>query len=70
MRHAFEDMFYLFGVDLIVTSQLGGYERNWPQYKGVLVETSYSEPRAPVEVILGSSSLDIEIAGNNHTGKI
>ncbi|XP_005107830.3 acid phosphatase type 7 [Aplysia californica] len=58
VRHALEDMFYHFAVDLVLESGFPGYERGWPQYKGVLVDESYWQPRAPVEIVLGSRAGD------------
>ncbi|KAK6981988.1 iron/zinc purple acid phosphatase-like protein [Biomphalaria glabrata] len=56
VRQGFEDIFYHFAVDLIIESKHVSYERTWPQYKGVVVGTSYQQPKAPIEVILGSVS--------------
>ncbi|GFO20646.1 purple acid phosphatase [Plakobranchus ocellatus] len=55
VRHSLEDMFYVFGVDLVVESAHRCYERSWPKYKGVNtnLELSYNQPRAPVEVVMG-----------------
>ena len=51
-------MFYVFGVDLVIESAHRCYERSWPKYKGVKTNlgASYDQPRAPVEVILGSKN--------------
>ncbi|GFS07859.1 purple acid phosphatase [Elysia marginata] len=58
IKHGLEDMFYVFGVDLVVESAHKCYERSWPKYKGVRtnLEASYNQPRAPVEVVLGLRS--------------
>ncbi|XP_059171101.1 acid phosphatase type 7-like [Physella acuta] len=53
VKHGLEDIFYHFGVDLVVESRHSFYERTWPQYKGVLLNTSYVQPRAPIQVVIG-----------------
>ena len=66
VRRAYEDLFYHFAVDLVIAAGPTAYERTWPQYKGVTVEASYSQPRAPVEVLIGSGSVADD---SNSTGQ-
>ncbi|CAG5117483.1 unnamed protein product, partial [Candidula unifasciata] len=65
VRHGFEDMFYIFAVDLVIETRHTVYERTWPQYKGVVVTDSYLNPKAPIEVIIGSNSGGQNVGGTS-----
>ncbi|CAL1547991.1 unnamed protein product [Lymnaea stagnalis] len=67
VKHGLEDIFYHFAVDLIITSRHTLYERSWPQYKGVVINTTYHQPRAPIEVIIGSGSPPLSTPEDNST---
>ena len=50
-----EDIFYNYGVDVVLQSHEHAYERLWPQYKGVVLSKNYSNPQAPVQLISGAA---------------
>ncbi|BFZ12539.1 hypothetical protein BsWGS_15577 [Bradybaena similaris] len=54
VRHGVEEIFYFFAVDMVFEWHTA-YERMWPKYKGVVITDSYLNPRATIEVIIGSS---------------
>ncbi|BFZ12551.1 hypothetical protein BsWGS_15589 [Bradybaena similaris] len=51
-----EDIFYHYGVDMVMQSYGGAYERSFPMYKGVQVTDNYTNPLGPVHVICGGAS--------------
>ena len=54
IRHALEDLFYEFGVDVYFSGHKHCYERSWPMYQGQVFQKNYINPMAPVYVIIGS----------------
>lgn len=57
VRAGLEDKLYYFGVDIILQSNAGGgYERLFPTFKDVVLATNYTNPRAPVQIVLGTAS--------------
>lgn len=56
VKSGLEDIFYHYGVDIIIQSYGGAYERTFPMYKGVQVSENYTEPLGPVHVISGGAS--------------
>ncbi|KAL8610341.1 hypothetical protein ACOMHN_041155 [Nucella lapillus] len=51
-----EDLLYSQGVDLILQSHTQGYQRLYPLYKGLALSSNYTQPPAPVHIVLGTSS--------------
>lgn len=50
-----EDIFYNYGVDIVLQAHEHSYERLWPQYKGVVLSKNYTNPQAPVQLISGAA---------------
>lgn len=50
-----EDIFYKYGVDIVLQAHEHSYERLWPQYKGVVLSKNYTNPQAPVQLISGAA---------------
>lgn len=50
-----EDLFFNYGVDVVLQAHEHSYERLWPQYKGVVLARNYSNPQAPVQLITGAA---------------
>lgn len=61
LRNYFEDLFYLYQVDLVVAGHLHNYERSYPIYKGeidreaIVDKNNYKNPKYPVYLICGST---------------
>nr|KAG5709051.1 hypothetical protein BaRGS_004690 [Batillaria attramentaria] len=53
VREGLEDLFYHYGVDLVLQAHEEQYERLYPVLKGVVVATNYTNPRAPVQIVAG-----------------
>ncbi|KAL8559755.1 hypothetical protein ACOMHN_002288 [Nucella lapillus] len=57
VRKGLEETLYYYGVDLILLSHpRAGYERFYPLFKGVVLATNYTNPRAPVQILTGPAS--------------
>lgn len=54
VRNNLEELFYYYGVDLVLQSHEQLYERMYPAFKGVVLATNYTNPRAPVQIVAGS----------------
>lgn len=54
VKQAFEKLFYAYGVDIIVESHEHMYERTYPVFEGVVVQTHYVNPIAPIHFITGA----------------
>jgi len=52
-RKTFEDLFYRYGVDIILEGHEHSYERLWPVYNTTVTQYNYSNPLAPVHLITG-----------------
>ncbi|OWF35634.1 acid phosphatase type 7-like isoform X2 [Mizuhopecten yessoensis] len=55
VREGLEDLFFNYGVDLVLQAHEHSYERLWPQYKGVVLAKNYSNPQAPIQLITGAA---------------
>ncbi|XP_011432423.3 acid phosphatase type 7 isoform X1 [Magallana gigas] len=55
VRAGLEDIFYNYGVDIVLQAHEHSYERLWPQYKGVVLSKNYTNPQAPVQLISGAA---------------
>ncbi|XP_048735375.2 acid phosphatase type 7-like isoform X2 [Ostrea edulis] len=55
VRAGLEDIFYKYGVDIVLQAHEHSYERLWPQYKGVVLSKNYTNPQAPVQLISGAA---------------
>ncbi|XP_063969933.1 acid phosphatase type 7-like [Lytechinus pictus] len=55
VRKGLEDLFYEYGVDLIIEAHEHSYERFWPMHQGVVTAKHYKDPVAPVHVISGAA---------------
>lgn len=55
VRNGLEELFYGFGVDIVLQAHEHNYERLYPMYKGVVLTTSYVDPPAPVQIISGAA---------------
>ncbi|XP_076470599.1 acid phosphatase type 7-like [Babylonia areolata] len=55
VRQGLEDLFYGFGVDIVFQAHEHNYERLYPMYKGVTLNTSYVDPPGPVHIISGAA---------------
>ena len=67
-----EDLFYNYGVDVVIQVHGHSYERLWPQYKGVVLSKDYTNPKAPVQFITGAAERmhsENVIGSANKTGK-
>ena len=51
-----EETLYYYGVDLVLQSHSHSYERLYPVFKGVVLSSNYTNPRAPVQIITGAAS--------------
>lgn len=57
VRKGLEDTLYYYGVDLVLLSHPGAsYERFYPLFKGVVLSTNFTNPRAPVQILTGAAS--------------
>lgn len=55
VRSGFEDVFYHYGVDIVLQAHEHNYERLFPVYKGVVLSNDYVNPKAPVQIISGAA---------------
>lgn len=55
VRQGLEDIFYDYGVDIVIQVHEQCYERLWPMYKGVVVANNYTNPRTPIQLISSTS---------------
>jgi hypothetical protein len=55
VRAGVEDLFYYFGVDLVIQGHEHMYERSYPMYKSKPTAKHYINPKAPVYIISGST---------------
>ncbi|XP_062582232.1 acid phosphatase type 7-like isoform X1 [Saccostrea cucullata] len=55
VRAGLEDIFFNYGVDIVLQAHEHSYERLWPQYKGVVLSKNYTNPQAPVQLISGAA---------------
>ncbi|XP_059171125.1 acid phosphatase type 7-like [Physella acuta] len=55
-KKGLEDIFYHYGVDIIIQSYGRSYERTYPMFKGVQVSENYTNPLGPVHIINGGAS--------------
>ncbi|KAK7500302.1 hypothetical protein BaRGS_00008525, partial [Batillaria attramentaria] len=55
VRAGFEELFYHYGVDLVLQAHEHNYERLYPMFKGEVLSTDYNNPRAPVQIISGAA---------------
>ena len=53
-----EELFFKYGVDLVIQAQEGFYERSWPVYKGDYYANDYIHPHAPVYVSSAAFTCD------------
>ena len=53
MYYILEDLFYKYGVDLILYSHQYAYERMWPVYRGEVTSRDYDDPTAPIYITSG-----------------
>ncbi|XP_055891596.1 acid phosphatase type 7-like [Biomphalaria glabrata] len=56
IKTGLEDIFFHYGVDLVIQSYGGAYERTYPMLKNVATATNYSNPNGPVYIISGSAN--------------
>ncbi|KAK3102068.1 hypothetical protein FSP39_008520, partial [Pinctada imbricata] len=54
VRKHFEDMFYFYGVDLVISGHQHLYERTYPLYKSHALAYNYLDPKGPVHLIIGT----------------
>ena len=54
VRKHLEDVFYFYGVDLVLSGHQHLYERTYPVYKGHVLAYNYLDPRGPVHLIVGT----------------
>ena len=50
-----EDLFYEYGVDVVLQAHEHSYERLWPMYKGIVLSKNYTNPAAPVQLVTGAA---------------
>ena len=55
ISYRLEDIFYDYGVDVVLEAHEHSYERLWPMYKGVVLSKNYTNPAAPVQLITGAA---------------
>lgn len=55
VRTGLENTFFTYGVDLVIQAYGSSYERLYPHYKGQVVGNSYTNPKAPIQIITGTS---------------
>ncbi|KAJ8303060.1 hypothetical protein KUTeg_019456, partial [Tegillarca granosa] len=55
VKKGLEDLFYEYGVDLILQAHEHSYERLWPVYDFHVFSNNYINPRAPVHIISGAA---------------
>jgi len=55
VRLAFEELFYTYGVDVIIEAHEHSYERLWPVYNLNVTDHSYDDPHSPVHIITGAA---------------
>ncbi|KJE97695.1 iron/zinc purple acid phosphatase-like protein [Capsaspora owczarzaki ATCC 30864] len=53
VRAGLEDLFFEYGVDLVIEAHEHSYERLWPVYNETVTQHDYINPRAPVHIIAG-----------------
>ncbi|XP_041375399.1 acid phosphatase type 7-like [Gigantopelta aegis] len=56
VRQGFEDLFFDYGVDVVLQSH-DVYERMWPLYKGVVLSKNYTNPTAPIQLVVGAADV-------------
>jgi len=54
-RAMFEEMFFAYGVDLVISGHMHSYERLYPVYRGKATSFDYNNPRSPAHVITGAA---------------
>ena len=55
LRQGLEELFYTFGVDLVLFGHCHSYERSWPMYKGEVLARDYNNPKGPVYITSGTT---------------
>ncbi|ESO86581.1 hypothetical protein LOTGIDRAFT_167105 [Lottia gigantea] len=65
VRAGFEDIFYTYGVDIVLQSHEPLYERLWPTYKDVVLSDNYTNPMAPIQITVGPT-VDTNIDNNDN----
>ena len=50
-----EPLLRQYKVDILVSGHLHNYERSWPNFNGTVTAKSYSDPTAPISIIVGGS---------------
>jgi len=55
IRDNFEDLFFNYKVDFVMTAHKHSYERLYPVYKGKIISQSYDNPEYPVYVVNGAA---------------
>ncbi|PVD21045.1 hypothetical protein C0Q70_19211 [Pomacea canaliculata] len=55
VRAGLEDLFYYYGVDIVLQFHEDNYERLLPTLRGVVLATNYTNPRAPTQIVYSSS---------------
>ena len=50
-----EDIFYDYGVDVVLEAHEHSYERLWPMYKNIVLAKNYTNPPAPVQLVTGAA---------------
>ncbi|XP_033754057.1 acid phosphatase type 7-like isoform X2 [Pecten maximus] len=67
VREGLEDLFFDYGVDVVLQAHEHSYERLWPQYKGVVLAKNYTNPQAPVQLITGAAGSKHGVDQENKT---
>lgn len=55
LRDGVEELFYTFGVDLVLQGHCHSYERSFPMYKGKVLGEDYKQPKGPVYITTGTT---------------
>jgi hypothetical protein len=55
VRAGLEELFYRYGVDVIIEAHEHSYERLWPVFNETVTQQDYFNPQAPVHIISGAA---------------
>ena len=62
-----ENLFFNYGVDLVLTFHNDSYARTFPSFSGMAMSRNYSNYNAPVHLVLGSASTNSWLSSTNTT---
>ncbi|XP_076109731.1 acid phosphatase type 7-like [Mytilus galloprovincialis] len=61
VRKGLENIFFTYGVDVIIQGHGHSYERLFPLYQGQVLSNDYNNPKGPVQLITGTSNDQVNV---------